>query len=571
MKYMTKKIFLYFFLIAILFIEPLSAKDQRIEYSRNDISDYFYGIISVSKNNTNTAYQYLDRIQFLKDSHSNFNIKFIHTLILLEKYKQAFNFAKSVWSEDNYILEVDLLIGLDFFIKKNYSSAEKHFERLNKLLQYNLFFDDFLGNVLIAWTRASQGKQQESLEFLNKIPERYYNLKQIQNSFLQCYFDTDKAKVEFSKLVKDEDYSFSRYNFFLANYLLHKNKNEEAKKVVIDSRKKHFSNLLIKQTENFIISGKTKKIKKLFDCKDPKDSIAEIFYILANLYSTQKDYKLSNFYLKISFLLNNKFKPNKTLLAENFFFQKKYNLSEETYQSLKSIGHLYSWYASKNISLILLKTADKEKSIKNLKNDFNLLTNPNYEHYYELANFYKDIEYYKESIKYYSLALKNIESNHPLVPKILDRRGTSYERVGDWDKAENDLEKSLEKLPNQPHVLNYLAYSWIEKRINVKKAIKMLQKATNLKKNDGYIIDSLGWAYFVNKNYTDAEKFLQKAVELMPQDPVINDHYADALWMLNKNIQARYVWKYVLGLDSTEKKLKESVSQKLIFGIKKKL
>ena len=106
---------------------------------------------------------------------------------------------------------------------------------------------------------------------------------------------------------------------------------------------------------------------------------------------------------------------------------------------------------------------------------------------------------------------------------------------------------------------------------NVKKAIKMLQKATNLKKNDGYIIDSLGWAYFVNKNYIDAEKFLQKAVELMPQDPVINDHYADALWMLDKSIQARYVWKYVLGLESAEQKLKENINQKLIFGIKEKL
>ena len=73
----------------------------------------------------------------------------------------------------------------------------------------------------------------------------------------------------------------------------------------------------------------------------------------------------------------------------------------------------------------------------------------------------------------------------------------------------------------------------------------MLKKAMLLKKNDGYIIDSLGWAYYANKNYIAAEKFLQKAVQLMPLDPVINDHYADALWMLNKNIQARYVWNYI--------------------------
>ncbi len=104
-----------------------------------------------------------------------------------------------------------------------------------------------------------------------------------------------------------------------------------------------------------------------------KYSKTKVNFSLANLYSTQNDYKLSNFYLKISFLLNDKFIPNKTLLAENFFYQQKYNLSKKTYNSIKSIGPLYSWYASKNISLILLKIADKEASIKNLKNDNKIL------------------------------------------------------------------------------------------------------------------------------------------------------------------------------------------------------
>ena len=131
--------------------------------------------------------------------------------------------------------------------------------------------------------------------------------------------------------------------------------------------------------------------------------------------------------------------------------------------------------------------------------------------------------------------------------------------------------KSLEILPDQAHVLNYLAYSWIDKGINVDQGLEMLKKADQLRENDGYIIDSLGWAYYVKKNYAKAEPFLQKAVELLPSDPIINDHYADTLWMLNKNIQARYFWKYILKLDSTEQKLKDNISKKLIFGINKKL
>ena len=275
--------------------------------------------------------------------------------------------------------------------------------------------------------------------------------------------------------------------------------------------------------------------------------------------------------MKISIFLNNKFLMNKALLAENYYYQKKNELSKNIYQSLKSIGPVYSWHASKSIAAILSDVKGKKYSVSSLENEFSLLPNPNYEHYYELANFYKDNEYYEKSIEYYSLALSEIKKDHFLVPKILDRRGTSFERLGDWKNAEKDLIKSLEILPDQAHVLNYLAYSWIDRGINVDKGLEMLRKADKLRGNDGYIIDSLGWAYYVKKNYTNAELFLQKAVELLPLDPIINDHYADTLWMLDKNIQARYFWKYVLKLDGTEQELKDIISKKLIFGITKKL
>ena len=99
----------------------------------------------------------------------------------------------------------------------------------------------------------------------------------------------------------------------------------------------------------------------------------------------------------------------------------------------------------------------------------------------------------------------------------------------------------------------------------------MLKKANSIKKEDGYIIDSLGWAYYAKKNYVEAEKFLQRALELLPMDPIINDHYADTLWMLNKNIQARYIWNNVLKLEGAEQKLKDIINKKLIFGITKNL
>ena len=571
MRYFIKNIYFILLLITILFLDTETfGKDSKVKYSRNNISNYLSGIISVNQDYTKAAFKYLNKVQSLKNDHSNFNVQFIRTLILLEKFNQAFAFSKDVWLEDEYFFETDLLLGLEFFIKNDYLNAEKHFERLNKISRYNLLFDDFLGNILIAWIKASENNKEDSFKFLDKVPERYHNLKKIQNSFLQCYFDTSKTQIAFEQLMNNEDSDFSRYNFFFANYLLFKNKNIEAEKVINLSRKTHKSNLLIKQTENFILTGNSKKIKNLFNCKNPVDVIAEIFYVIANIYSTEKNYQLSNFYLKISFFLNNKFTPNKTLLAENFFYQQKYELSKKIYNSLKSIGPVYSWYASINLAIILSDIEDKEYAVFDLEDEFNLLLNPDLEHNYELANFFKDREYYQESIKYYSLALQNIKQDHFLFSKILDRRGTSYERLGDWDNAEKDLKESLRILPDQPHVLNYLGYSWIDRGINIDKALEMIIRANELKKNDGYITDSLGWAFYVKKNYLDAEKFLQRAVEILPLDPIINDHYADTLWMLNKHIQARYFWKHVLGLDTVEQKLKDNVSKKLIFGIANK-
>ena len=572
MKFLIKKIYIILFFLTIFLIQlEAFARDSKALYTRENISNYFLGIVSANNNFNNEALRYLKKVESLKNRHSKFNVEFVRLLVLLEKFDEAFIFSKSVWDENELFFEADLLLGLDSFKKKDYKNSEKYFERLNKISRYNVFFDELIGNVLISWSQASQGNRKESFKVLEKIPKPYRHFIKTQNSFLKCYFDSSDTENSFEEIIQDKNYNFSRYNFFLANYYLFKNKNVEAKKIIKNGRKKYNSNLLIKETENLLLKGKNEKIKSFFNCKNPNDVLAEFFYVLANLYSSERNYQLSNFYLKISLFLNKKFLTNNALLAENFYYQKKYQLSKKTYKSLKSIGPIYSWYASKSIATILLNEKGKKYSVNSLKKEFNSLSNPNFEHYYELANFYKDNEYYEKSIKYYSLTLKEIKKDHFLVPKILDRRGTSFERLGDWENAEKDLIESLKILPDQAHVLNYLAYSWIDKGINLNEGLEMLKKANQIRKEDGYIIDSLGWAYYAKKDYIEAERFLQRAVELLPFDPIINDHYADTLWMLNKNIQARYIWGNILKLDRVEQKLRDTISKKLIFGITKKL
>jgi len=570
MKFMYKKIYIILILV-ILTQSKVFARDNKTLYKRENISNYFSGIISTKKYSNDKAYKYLKRVKLLQNEHSRYNIEFLRNLVLIEKFDEAFAYSESVWDENQFFFESDLLLGLNFLKNKDYKNSEKHFERLNKITRYNLYFDNFIGNILIAWSKASQSKKKESFNILEKIPKPYRHLKKMQKAFLKCYFETEDTQAFFEEIIQDKEYNFSRYNFFLANYFIFNNKEKEALKVIQNARKDNFSNLLMEETEIFLKKGKINKIKNFFNCKNPEDSLAEFFYVIANLYANEKNYRMSNFYLKISEFLNEDFLPNKALLAENFYFQKKYEPSKDIYEKLKSIGPTYSWHSAKSISKILLKEKGKKYSIKNLEKNFNLISNPNFEHYYEMANHYKDMEFYENSIKYYSLALKKINYDHFLVSKILYRRGTSHEKIGNWKSAEKDLTESLKIKPDEAHVINYLAYSWIDKGMNLDEGLKMLIKANRLQEEDGYIIDSLGWAYYAKKDYVKAEKFLRRAVELLPEDPIINDHYGDSLWMLKKEIQARYVWSGVLKLDSIEKELRDNLNKKLIFGIINKL
>ena len=209
-----------------------------------------------------------------------------------------------------------------------------------------------------------------------------------------------------------------------------------------------------------------------------------------------------------------------------------------------------------------------KKKIQALSSSFKLISNPTLYHRYDYADLLRRYKNYEMSINQYSLILDSIDVSHELYSKTTDGRGIAYERSGKWQNAEKDFLSSLNKEPNQPYVINYLAYSWVEKGIKIEESLEMLRKANQLKKNDGYIIDSLGWALHKLKRYKEAKEYLQQAVTLMPSDPIVNDHYGDTLWMNGNKLQARYYWNYVLKLEETEEKLKETVKNKLINGIK---
>jgi tetratricopeptide (TPR) repeat protein len=145
-------------------------------------------------------------------------------------------------------------------------------------------------------------------------------------------------------------------------------------------------------------------------------------------------------------------------------------------------------------------------------------------------------------------------------------RGICYERSKQWPKAEADLKKALELFPDQPHVLNYLGYSWIDQGVNLDEGMEMIKKAVQQRPDDGYIVDSLGWAYYRLGNYEEATKHLERAIELKPEDPTINDHLGDAYWRVGRALEARFQWAHARDLKPDAEELPK-IEEKLKSGL----
>jgi Flp pilus assembly protein TadD len=138
-----------------------------------------------------------------------------------------------------------------------------------------------------------------------------------------------------------------------------------------------------------------------------------------------------------------------------------------------------------------------------------------------------------------------------------------------WPPAEADLKKALELYPDQPLVLNYLGYSWIDQGIQLDEGMRLIERAVAVKPDDGYIVDSLGWAHYKRGNYAEAVRYLERAVELRPDDPVLNDHLGDALWKVGREREAKFQWDQSLSLKpepedalKTRRKLEEGLVEK---------
>jgi tetratricopeptide (TPR) repeat protein len=183
-----------------------------------------------------------------------------------------------------------------------------------------------------------------------------------------------------------------------------------------------------------------------------------------------------------------------------------------------------------------------------------------------LGNVLRGHKKFAECANVYSKGIATISKPEKANWIVFYFRGICYERSKQWAKAEIDLKKALELFPDQPHVLNYLGYSWIDQGVKLDEGMEMIKKAVQQRPDDGYIVDSLGWAYYRLGNYEEATKQLERAIELKPEDPTINDHLGDAYWRVGRILEAKFQWAHARDLKPDAEELPK-IEEKLKSGL----
>jgi len=552
---------LFIFLTFLYHSSVFSKPTDNNNFNQRYLSNYFSAIVSYDNKDNELSLKYFDSTKSIFRDHPKFFDKYISNLVLNNKVREAIKqikFFKSKNNTDHF--QTTLLLTIDSLKNNDFKKTKNHLLNMEKVFTPNTY-EQIIYEILKSYNQLFLEKK------ISKVKD-YGKLSQIILAFQHCYLDDDKADNYFVNLINLDGEDYSRYLFFYISNLISKNEIKAAKLVALEIEP-IISTLLILQSKSWLDQSKFDNFSSIFSCKSEQDILAEIFFLISNLYSSQEDFDMSNFYLNISNYLNPKFKFNLSLAAENYFLMNKYTQVKKVLKEFNDKDSIYYWYRIKKEFDILKELEGKKNSLKFLNKKIRSLKFKSPKIYFDLGNIYKVFKEYNKSIENYNFALDGISKDSNSYADILYRRGGSYERLKDYKKADNDLLLSLKLNPDQPYVLNYLAYSWLEREIKINRSMEMLLRAYDQKRDDPYIIDSVGWAYYLTEDYISAEKYLKNALLIMPEDPIVNDHYGDVLWKLNMKLQATYYWKAALSSDEAEDRLKESINKKLLFGLKK--
>ena len=403
---------------------------------------------------------------------------------------------------------------------------------------------DLTATLLSAWSLAGSGDSKAAIAAIDRLtgPEWYGIFKDLHAGLiLESAGQKKEAGKRFERAYK-QDSSALRVVEAYGGWLSRNRSPQEALEVYSE-----FDKVLPRHPLIVEAMTKLKANEKLpLLVTGPQAGAAEALYGLGASLGRRGGEDLGLVYLQLALHLA----PNHALallsLADLYEAMKKPEMAIKVYERIPSNSVLYrnaaiQWAADLDA---LEKSEEAQKRLEDL-----IKADPkDLEATLALGNLLRGHKKFAECADAYSKAIDLIGKPEKSNWTVFYFRGICFERAKQWPKAEADLKKALELFPDQPHVLNYLGYSWIDQGVNLDEGMAMIRKAVAQRPDDGYIVDSLGWAHYRLGNYEEATKELERAIGLKPEDPTINDHLGDAYWRIGRKLEATFQWNHARDL-----------------------
>jgi tetratricopeptide (TPR) repeat protein len=453
---------------------------------------------------------------------------------------EAAKLAERILTVDKANRTARLVIGVRDLKLKKYAAAQLN---INQSIRGPV--TDLAATLLSAWAAYGAGDTKMAVANIDKLtgPEWYPLFKDLHAAMILELAGKEKdAGVRLERVYKLDD-SMLRIADDYARWLS-RNKDDAAARAIYEAFDKKLPR------HPLVLEGlrETKAGKKLPPLVDsPQTGAAEALYGIGALVTRRGGDELALIYLQLALYLS----PNHSLallsLADLYESLKKPEMAIKVYERVPANSVL-----KRNAQIQMatnLDAADRsDEAIKILKSV--IADDPkDIEAIMALGNVERGRKKFAECAETYSKGIAALPSPDDKTNWVsYYYRGICEERSKQWSKAEADMRKALDLQPEQPHVLNYLGYSWVDQGINLDEGMKMIKRAVDLRPDDGYIVDSLGWAYFRTGNYDDAVKYLERAIDLKPEDPTINDHLGDAYWRVGRTLEAKFQWAHARDL-----------------------
>jgi tetratricopeptide (TPR) repeat protein len=521
------------------------------------LGNYLSGRIARDSHDTMAAAEFYSKA--LADDPENEII--LEQTFLLEtaaaNWDRAVELARDLAAVEPSHRVAQFMLGLEAFKKHDYKAAQEHFAAARQGP-----IADLTSTLARAWVEEADGKHSDAFSTLDTLSSADW--AQYYQRYHRALIADVAGRHQLASQAYEQAFKANPTTLRVADAYARHAVNANDRELAIDTLKAHIAKAgphpLSEALLNDIQDGKTPPLI----AANPNDGLAEVFYGIGDALAGEGGLDMGVIFLQFSLYLKPDFPLAHVALAEAYENAQKYDAEIAAFDQIPRDSPLWlSVQIQKAFALNSLEKVDEAKALlEKLTEEYPDDTRP----LDALGNILRSHERYGEALEYYSKAValidKPTQENWPLFYS----RGVCNERLKDWPAAEADFKEALQLSPDESLVLNYLGYSWVDQGMNLKQAMDYIRKAVKLKPDDGYYVDSLGWAYYRLGNMPAAVENLERAVELKPDDPTINDHLGDAYWRVGRTLEAKYQWSQALSLDPEPEQI-ETLNKKIASGL----